>query len=120
MLCHLLGFVAFLGIPLGNILGPLVIWLVKKDEDPFADACGKESLNFQISVTIYGLILALTGFVIMIPSAFIPFLGILTMPAVVLLGLAFMIAVIVLVIIASVRASEGEVYRYPYTIRLIR
>jgi len=120
MLCHLLSFVAFLGIPLGNILGPLVIWLVKKEEDPFADACGKESLNFQISVTIYGVVLGLVGFVMMIPMALLPPLGILIMPAVVLLALAFMVAVIVLVIIASVRASEGGIYHYPYTLRFIK
>ena len=53
MLCHLLSLTLLIGVPLGNILGPLIIWLIKRDEDPFVDLCGKESLNFQISMTIY-------------------------------------------------------------------
>jgi hypothetical protein len=103
VLCHISALVGFV-IPLGNVLGPLIIWLIKRGELPSVDAHGKESLNFQISVLIYSvvagvLILVLIGFVLLI-----------------LIGLAALI----LVIIASVKASQGELYRYPCTIRLIR
>jgi hypothetical protein len=102
MLCHLAALAWFL--PLGHLLGPLVVWLVKKDEHPFIDEQGKESLNFQISMTIYGSVAALTLLVI---------IGILLLPAV-------FIADVVLTIVAAIKASNGESYRYPLTIRFIK
>lgn len=102
MLCHLSALAAFI-FPLGNIFGPLIVWLVKKDESPFIDDQGKESLNFQISFTIYCIFAAILTVI---------FIGIILLIA---LGIAFLI----LVIIASVKANEGEEFRYPFTIRLI-
>ena len=104
MLCHLLSLVGLLGIPFGNILGPLIIWLVKKNDHPFIDDQGKESLNFQITVMI--------AILICIPLMFVC-VGFILAPAI---G----IAAVVLVIIASIRASKGEAYRYPWTLRLIK
>ena len=104
MLCHLTGFLAFVGIPFGNILGPLVVWLVKREEFPFVDDQGKEALNFQISMTIYLIVTGLLSFLLIgIPF----FIG---------LGIAW----IVLMIIASVKANGGEAYRYPITMRFIK
>ncbi len=102
MLCHLSAF-AGLFIPLCNILGPLIVWLIKRTEMPDVDAHGKESLNFQISMTIYGIVCA---FLILILVG-IPLL---------IIGAIFWFVV---VIIASVRANAGELYRYPLTIRFI-
>ncbi|RQD77050.1 MAG: DUF4870 domain-containing protein [Candidatus Syntrophonatronum acetioxidans] len=104
MLCHLTGLALLLGIPFGNILGPLVVWLLKKEEHPFIDEQGKESLNFQISISIYFIIAAIlvvivVGLLILIP---------------------LFIAYLVLVIIASIKASNGESYRYPLTIKFIQ
>lgn len=104
MLCHLTALSAYIGVPLGNILGPLIFWLIKKDQMPLVDDQGKESLNFQISVTIYAivaglLILVLIGFVLII---------------------ALVIFHIVFTVIGSVKASQGVAYRYPLCIRLIR
>ena len=104
MLCHLLSLVGFLGIPFGNIIGPLVMWLIKKDESEFVDACGKESVNFQISLTIYLLISALLTLIV---------IGIVGIIAIIILH-------IVCVIKASTAANEGEIYVYPYTIRFIK
>ncbi len=104
MLCHLIAFIMFLGVPLGNILGPLIVWLVKKNDHAFVDYHGKESLNFQISMTIYSVIAALLIIVL---------IGYL------LLGLLLILNVI-LVIIASIKASEGELYEYPFTLRLVK
>jgi len=104
MLCHLTALAAFIGVPLGHILGPLVVWLLKKNEYPSVDEQGKESLNFQISMTIYGIAAAILIFV---------FIGIFL-----LIGLA--VTDLVLVIIASVKTSNGEPYRYPLTIRFIK
>jgi len=86
-----------------GILGPLLIWLLKKDDDPFIDEQGKEALNFHISVMIYA--------AACIPLVFI-FIGIFAL-------LAVGIGSLVLAIIAGIKANEGEHYRYPLTIRLI-
>ncbi|MCF6177344.1 MAG: DUF4870 domain-containing protein [Victivallaceae bacterium] len=104
MLCHLTALSFYVGVPFGNILGPLIIWLIKKDEMPTVDKHGKESLNFQISMTIYGLIASLLIFV---------FIGFLLVPIVV-------IAQIIFVVIASIKANNGEFYNYPLTIRFIK
>jgi len=102
--CHLSALSFLIGVPLGNILGPLIFWLIKKDEFPFVDGEGKESLNFQISMTIYGFIAFLLCFVMI--------------GFVLLIGL--FIAEIVLVILASISANRGESYSYPCTIRFIK
>ena len=100
MMCHLSAFAGFF-VPLGNVWGPLVFWLVKKDEMREVDLHGKESLNFQISMSIYIVVaVVLSLLLIGIP---------------VLIGLV--IYWIVAVIIASVRANDGELYRYPLAIR---
>lgn len=103
MLCHLLAFCTLV-MPLGSILGPLVMWLLKKNEYPFVDDQGKESLNFQITVLIAFCVSAVLMFA---------FIGFLLTPAVV-------ITAIVMVIIASIKASNGEYYRYPINIRFIK
>jgi uncharacterized Tic20 family protein len=105
MLCHVAAAAQLLGIPFGNVLGPLVIWLIKKDEHPFIDANGKESLNFQITVAI--------AIVVCIPLFFCAGIG-------AILAGAIGIADIIFVIIAAIKANNGESYRYPLTIRLIK
>src|SRR5438876_11641515 len=104
VLCHATALAGFFVPWAGHILGPLIVWLAKRGDSAEIDAHGKESLNFQISMLIYNLIagilcLVLIGFVI---------LGILH-----LLNL-------VLVIVASIQASEGKLYRYQLAIRLIK
>jgi len=102
-LCHLLGLAGLTGIPFANVLAPLVLWLLKKDVNPAVDAHGKESVNFQISMSIYTILAGLSLFLLV---------GIVLLPAVIITNL-------VLMIIASVRASRGEFYRYPLAIRFI-
>lgn len=104
MLCHASALAGFFVPWAGHILGPLIVWLAKRGDAAEIDEHGKESLNFQISMLIYNLIagvlcLVLIGFVI---------LGILH------------ILNLVLVIVASIQASEGKLYRYPITVRLIK
>lgn len=103
MFCHL-GALAGYIIPFGNIIAPLVIWLIKKDESPLVDDQGKESLNFQISITIYALValvltLIIIGFFLL---------------------LAVGIFALVMVIVAAVKVNSGEKYRYPLCIRFIK
>src|SRR6186997_1389444 len=105
VLCHAISFIGLGGvIAFGNILGPLVLWLIKRHESSTIDAHGKESLNFQISMTIWGLLcVPLCIILIGVP-----------------LVIAVMITNVVLTIIACVKASQGEFYRYPLTIRFIK
>ncbi len=113
--CHLAALVVYLGIPFGNILGPLVIWLLKKEQFLLVDEHGKESLNFQISVIIY----SLAAGVLLIISA----VSVILAPVAIVLGvfLVFLfLADLVLVILAAVKVSNGEPFRYPFTLRLIQ
>lgn len=103
MFCHLSALSVFI-IPLGNFLGPLIIWLLKKDAYPLIDDQGKESLNFQISIFLYSLICLVLWFL---------FIGIPMMVVLVLFA-------IIQVIKASMQANKGEKYRYPFCIRLIK
>lgn len=97
---HLSAFAAFFGIP--SLIGPLVVWLWQRDL-PYVDEQGKEALNFNISFLIYGIASALL---------IILLVGLLLLPIV-------FVTWFVLVIVASVKASAGEDYRYPLTIRFI-
>ena len=104
MLCHLTSLSMYIGIPLGNIIGPLIIWLIKKEEFPFVDEQGKESMNFQISLMIYGIISGILCFIVI---------------GFILLG-ALVIFDIVMVIMAAIKTSEGKPFLYPLTIRMIK
>jgi len=103
VLCHASALLGLFLHFLGHLLGPLIVWLMKRGDSPEIDAYGKESLNFQLSMLIYD---AIAGIL-----------------CIVLIGIPILIALwvlnTVLVIIASVKASEGKFYRYPFTIRLI-
>ena len=101
---HLGGFALYLlGFALGHILIPLVIWLLKREESEFIARNALEALNFQISVTLYSIVVGALCFVLV---------GFVLIP--VLMGFH-----IVFMIIASMKASQGETYRYPWTIRLL-
>ena len=103
MLAHLSALAVFL-FPFGNFIGPLVIWLIKKDQSAWIDRQGKESLNFQISIAIYFIISAILMIVL------IGFL----------LALAVSVFWFVMVIIAAVRVGNGEDFQYPLSIRFLQ
>lgn len=102
VLCHLLTFCGYV-IPFGNIVGPLIIFLIKKDQSPFIREHAVEALNFQISLTLYAIISAVLVIIVV---------GFLLLAAVAIVGVVF-------TIIAAISASEGKTYRYPLTIRLV-
>jgi len=117
MLCHLISFVGIV-LPFGNILGPLVVWLTQRENSSFVDEHGKESINFQLSLMVYSFV----GVLLLIVSAIliIVVIGIFILIIVGLLILAFFVFSFVVVIVASVRASNGEMYRYPLSIRFLK
>ena len=101
--CHLSALAGFVLPAFGHILGPLIVWLVKRADSPEIDQHGKEALNFQISMLIYSIISGILCLIV-IGFALLAILHVLN---------------VVFVIIAAVRASEGQPYRSPLTIRLI-
>ena len=100
MFCHLAALSGYL-IPFGNIIGPLIVWQMKKQEYPLVDEHGKASLNFQISGLIYFLVFFVT--IVLIPVA-----------------LLIALAILVLTIIAGVKAANGVPFKYPGAIRFIK
>lgn len=104
VLCHILALALLTGIPFANVLAPLIFWLLKRDEHPSVNEYGKESLNFQISMSLWTILAGLSMFVI---------IGFLLLPILIIMN-------VVLVIIASMKASNGELYRYPLTIRFFK
>lgn len=104
MVCHLVTFAGFIFPIGGNILAPLIIWMIKRDEYPLVDDQGKEVVNFQLSLFIY---LVISGIL-----------------AIILIGIPLLIALgifdIIVTIVAAVKANEGVKYRYPLNLRLIK
>lgn len=104
---HLSAFAGMVVPSLGHILGPLIIWLVKKPESPAIDAAGRNVLNFQISWTIWmfvSIIVAFAGSCLIVP---------------IVLPVALGIAWVVFVILGAMKASNGETYKFPMTIKML-
>lgn len=103
MLCHLSAFAGFF-FPFGAILGPMICWLSKRDESAWVNINGKASMNFQLSILLY--------MVLMIPLCFI------------IIGFPLLFALLTLkvicITIASIKASKGELFRYPLSIPFIQ
>jgi len=103
MLCHLAALIGYV-FPFGNIMGPLIVWLIKKDDSAEVDRQGRKALNFQITWTIY-----------LVASAILILLviGLILLPAI---GLAMLI----LVIVAAVKVNNGDDFKYPLTIKFLK
>jgi uncharacterized Tic20 family protein len=104
MFCHLAGLAGLILPAVGCIVGPLIIWQIKKDDFPFVDEQGKEAVNFQISILIYALVSGLLCFACV---------GFILAPAVAIFDIVFLL-------IAAVKANDGVHYRYPLCIRFIK
>lgn len=103
MLCHLLSI-------LTGFIGPLVLWLVKKDQSRFVDFHGREALNFQIT-----LFLVMSGLTIVAMVLMFVFIGFLLIPVIMVLAILALVAEI----LAAVAAQKGEWYQYPCSIRFV-
>jgi uncharacterized Tic20 family protein len=103
MFCHLAAFAGLI-IPFGSLIGPLVIWQMKKDQSAYIDYHGKESLNFQITMAIAFFVSFILMFVVI--GFFL------------VVGLA--IFELVVIIIAAIKANEGVEYQYPFNFRFIK
>ena len=104
VICHLSAFAGLVVPYVGIVLGPLVVWLLKREGMPFVDDQGREAMNFQLTMFIAGLVCmvlmwVLIGFALLAALALFDF---------------------VVTIVAAVKASEGVAYRYPVNLRLIK
>jgi len=101
--CHISTFFGWV-FPFGNIIAPLVIWLIKKEESEFIGDQGKEALNFQISLTIY---IAISAVLVLL-----------------IIGIPMLIGLVlfdfIVTVIAAIRAADGVRYRYPMTMHLVK
>jgi uncharacterized Tic20 family protein len=103
MLAHLSALAGFV-VPFGNILGPLVVWLAKRDQSVFVAVEAKEALNFNITLAIGGLAC----------------LVLVWLSVGVLFAAALVVFWLIMTIIAALQANEGIAYRYPFTLRLVK
>ncbi len=104
MICHLSGLAGIILPASGNIVAPLIIWQIKKDNNPFIDEQGKEAVNFQISMSIY----LIASIILSCICIGVPMI------------IATIIVFFVFMLIAAVKANNGYHYRYPLTIRFIK
>ena len=95
--CHLIALVT-------SFVGPLILWLIKREGNPFVEVQGKEAINFQLSILLYAVVCSFLTIIV---------IGALLMPLVGLFDVIF-------VIIAAIKANEGIAYRYPICIRFIK
>jgi uncharacterized Tic20 family protein len=103
MAAHLAALAGFI-VPFGNIIGPLVVWLLRREHSAFVAAHAKEAMNFNITVALGALLCAV----------------LLQLSIGVLLGAALVIFWLIMTIVAALKANEGERYRYPFTLRLVK
>lgn len=103
MLCHLSALAGFI-IPMGSIIGPLIVWLVKKDEMPIVAEHGKKSLNFQITMLIAYIVCFILMFVV---------IGVILLPIVAIFSF-------IMVVIGAIKANDGKEFNYPLSLNLIK
>jgi len=104
MFCHYAAFFWFLVPMIGNVIGPLIVWQLKKDLDPFVNEQGKEALNFQITFSLAMIVCGILAWVVI------------GFPLMLLVS----ISALVLTIIAGIKANAGEAYRYPICWRVVK
>ncbi|MEH6394585.1 DUF4870 domain-containing protein [Pseudoalteromonas sp.] len=103
MLCHLSALAGFI-IPMGSIIGPLVVWLIKKEEMPLVAEHGRKSLNFQITMLIAYIICFILMFVV---------IGAILLPVVAIFSF-------IMVVIGAIKTNDGKSFSYPFSLNLIK
>ncbi|MBJ7880850.1 DUF4870 domain-containing protein [Gelidibacter salicanalis] len=135
---HLSTFSRFI-IPFGNFIGPILLWMTNKENSEFVDAHGKQAINFQISVLLYAVVLAalaipLLLFNVLGPVNLFDFNGfdtmhfdfvnftplLLTVFVIAFLAMIGFILELVFIVVASLKARDGELYKYPLTINFLK
>jgi hypothetical protein len=134
MAAHLSALIAVAGFPFGHVIGPLVVYLVKRNESPFVAEHARASLNYQLTVSLLGIVAIVVGILVFLAWVFIAaatsshsegsgaaafsFVGLWVLAGVVVV--AILLLSLVFIIMGAVAASSGRPYRYPFAIRFVR
>lgn len=126
---HISALSSYIGVPFGSILGPLFTWMIWRIDSSFVDENGKEALNFNLSIFLYEILGVIIGAAILI----VPILGtistanpipvLLSIPGIwIWAGILGLLGIfrVIFVIIGAIKASNGEIYRYPLSFRFIK
>ncbi|HEY5705460.1 MAG TPA: DUF4870 domain-containing protein [Terrimicrobiaceae bacterium] len=108
---HLSALLGFVGPHLLNVIAPLIIWLIKKQESAYLDSVGKRVLNFQISYSLYGFLAAT-----LVSLLWWLLIGLLFLPIYAVVAVAWLI----FTIIGAVKESNGETYEFPFVIKFFQ
>lgn len=131
VICNIAGLLGQFVLVIGNVIIPLVIWLVLRKKNSLVDAHGKSVLNFQISLWIYGIIAVIfillgigaTGATTVLQFSMTSAITIFIFMILAIIAIVFLIVLffieVVCTIIACIKASNGESYRYPWSIRFL-
>ena len=103
MLCHLSALAGFI-IPMGSIIGPLIVWLIKKDEMPLVAEHGRKSLNFQLTMFIAYIVCLILMFAV---------IGVILLPIVAIFSF-------IMVVIGAIKTNDGKEFNYPFSLQLIK
>jgi len=103
-ICHISALIGALGNGVGFVLGPVIVWLLQRDEDPYIDEQGKRAVNFQLTLTAAAICCGLLFFLVF--------------PLLLLIPIA--LAMMIFPIIAAVKTSNGKDYHYPFSIRFVK
>lgn len=115
LFAHIGGLIgAALGVGAAGFLVPLVIWLIKKDQSRFVEDQAKEALNFHITLFLAAATLAIGGFIFSVLTLGLGFLVVFP------IGVLLWLYGIAMPIIAAMKSNAGELYRYPFTMRLVQ
>jgi len=128
MAAHLSALVAVLGLPFGHIIGPLLVYLTQRERSAFVASHARASLNFQITVSIAGLVFCAVAFaawgasIVALPAqpSTLPFLVLGGWIAILCVALLAAAGIIVLIVMGAVAASNERPYRYPFAITFVR
>lgn len=112
VLAHASAFIQIIGIP--SVVGPLVVWLIRRD-DPVVEPHARAALNFQLSLLIYAFVAGVAAIVLAISIV-----GLVLLPLILLLILALVVLEFIFAILATIAASRGELYSYPFSLDLIK
>ncbi len=126
MLCHLSALLLFVGVPFGNVFGPLILWMVKGKESSFVDDQGREAVNFGITMTIVYALLIISAIMWIGVPFFLTFLnqGFAALFAVSATAwvavFIFPLVHFLMIIVGAIQAANGKYHRYPFTLRFLR
>ena len=114
--CHLSPLVLLVGIPIANIIAPLIIWFIRKNNSPSTDRHGRTVLNFQIAMTLYFAGMLLMNIILAKIATKVPFFELLILPLSICIRARAYLNIL-FILRAAYDSAQGKLYQYPLSIR---